>query len=155
MLFRSMDKKVTEQVHLDGTFVDTTMWDGTVAWDQFEVRNPKSLYCINTEDISGLGYTSLDATTDADEIAAIGENYQEVTDKPSDFTDDYIVSTYGDNPPKYLYRKKKDKWYRLVTLDGKQYLPYDGDNPTELIDETMPYYDASNKIGRASCRERV
>lgn len=140
-----MDKKTAEHIHIDGNLYVGNIWQGSVAWNQFEIRNPKSLYCINTEDVNGWGYTSLDATTDAEEIAAIGDNYQEVEDKPSDFTNADIVSKYGNNPPAYLYRTSKGKWYKLVTLDGKQYLPYDGDNPVELIDDTMPYYDASNK----------
>ena len=139
------DKKTAEHIHIDGNLYSGNIWQGSVAWNQFEIRNPKSLYCINTEDVSGWGYTSLDATADADEIAAIGDNYQEVEDKPSDFTNADIISKYGNNPPAYLYRTSKGKWYKLITLDGKQYLPYDGDNPVELIDDTMPYYDASNK----------
>lgn len=140
-----LDKKTAEHIHIDGNLYAGNIWQGSVAWNQFEIRNPKDLYCINTEDVSGWGYTSLDATADAEEIAAIGDNYKEVEDKPSDFTNDEIVSKYGNNPPAYLYRTSKGKWYKLVTLDGKRYLPYDGDAPVELIDDTMPYYDASNK----------
>lgn len=39
-----MDKKTAEHVHLDGTIGAGNIWGGTITWDTFEVRNPKSLY---------------------------------------------------------------------------------------------------------------
>ncbi|MCQ2310461.1 MAG: CotH kinase family protein [Paludibacteraceae bacterium] len=73
-----MDKKTAEHIHLDGKLSNGTFWNGTIDWTQFEVRNPKNLYC---------------------------------------------VTKAGDT----------------------QYAKYDGDNPKELIDENMPYYDPNNK----------
>lgn len=137
-----LDKKNPANIHLDGDLYGQNIWNNNVNWSAFEIRNPKNLYCINTIDVSGFGYNSL---IDEAEIATIGNNYQEVEEKPSDFTNDYIVSTYGNTPPTYLYRKSKDKWYKLVNLNGKKYLPYDGDHPVELIDSSMPYFDPSNK----------
>ncbi|MBQ0088147.1 MAG: CotH kinase family protein [Prevotellaceae bacterium] len=72
-----MDKKDALHIHLDGTLSDVTFWQGEIDWTQFEVRNPKNLYC--------------------------------------------------------------------VTIKKGKYAKYDGDNPTELIDETMEFYDPTNE----------
>lgn len=138
----NMKKDVAEEIHLDGNLKNDFIFRGTVNWKQFEVRNPKSLYCVTTKKVSGYKYQSL---SDENEIASIGDNYQECDEKPSDWSDSEIKERYGKNPPKYLYRTKKDKWYILVELNGFAYTKYDGDHPTELIDETMPYYDPNDK----------
>lgn len=131
-------------IHLDGILNDTTLWKGTVMWDHFEIRNPKTLYCINTEDQNGYSYESL---SNEDEIASVMQsgNYEICEDKPSDWSNEDIVSLYDSNPPTYLYRQKKDKWYKLTVLSGKAYTKYNGDEPVELIDANMPYFDANNK----------
>nr|DAQ12208.1 MAG TPA: chromosome segregation ATPase [Caudoviricetes sp.] len=141
----NMNKNEARNIILDGTINNDTLFGGSIDWTAFEVKNPKDLYCVTTKEVSGWSYMSLDNTKDAEEIAQIGNSYTEVEDKPSDFDNDYIVKTYGDNPPKYLYRKSKDKYYKLIKLSGKVYVKYDGDNPKELIDSSMPYYDANNK----------
>ena len=141
----NMNKNEARNIILDGTINNDTLFGGSIDWTAFEVKNPKDLYCVTTKEVSGWSYISLDNTKDAEEIAQIGNSYTEVEDKPSDFDNDYIVKTYGDNPPKYLYRKSKDKYYKLIELSGKVYVKYDGDNPKELIDSSMPYYDANNK----------
>ena len=59
-----MDKSTAEHVHLDGTINHTTLWNGTIVWgegDDFEVRNPKSLYAI--------GGNKYDADIKQEEIA--------------------------------------------------------------------------------------
>lgn len=73
-----MKKKEAMHIHLDGTLREETFWNGSIDWTQFEVRNPKNLYCVT------------------------------------------------------------------VTTKGK-YAKYDGDQPCELIDETMPLYDPTNE----------
>lgn len=40
-----MNKKTAEHVHLDGTLSADSIWGGNINWTQFEVRNPKSLFC--------------------------------------------------------------------------------------------------------------
>lgn len=141
----NMNKNEARNIILDGIINNETLFGGNVDWTAFEVKNPKGLYCVTTKEVSGWSYVVLDNINDAEEIAQIGNSYIEVEDKPSDFDNDYIVNTYGDNPPKYLYRKSKDKYYKLIELSGKVYVKYDGDNPKELIDSSMPYYDANNK----------
>lgn len=39
-----MKKDVAEHVHLDGMLYAQYIWNGTVDWTQFEIRNPKNLY---------------------------------------------------------------------------------------------------------------
>ncbi len=40
-------KDVAEHIHLDGTISPQTLLGGTIDWTQFEVRNPKGLYCMD------------------------------------------------------------------------------------------------------------
>ena len=40
-------KDIAEHIHLDGTINATTLLGGIVDWTQFEVRNPKGLYCMD------------------------------------------------------------------------------------------------------------
>lgn len=76
------NKKTAEHIHLDGTINQESFWGGTIDWTQFEIRNPKNLYSVETKQV-------------ADSVM--------------------------------------------------EYQKYDGDNPSELIDETMQYYDPTNK----------
>ena len=39
-----MKKDVAENVHLDGDLYAANLWNGTINWDKFEIRNPKNLY---------------------------------------------------------------------------------------------------------------
>ncbi len=77
----NLAKDVAEHIHLDGTLKDLSLWNGTVNYTAFEIRNPKTLYCVNLCEKQG-------------------------------------TTTYAE---------------------------YDGDAPCELIDESMPYYDATNE----------
>lgn len=71
------EKDNASHIHLDGKLTSKEIFNGTINWSMFEVRNPKGLYCVETTQTEGVAS------------------------------------------------------YKL----------YDGDNPTELIDSTMPYYD--------------
>ena len=74
------EKDSASHIHLDGTLAAEYIFNGKINWIQFEVRNPKGLYCVET--IQTEGTTS----------------------------------------------------YKL----------YEGDNPAELIDSTMPHYNPDN-----------
>ena len=39
-------KDKAEHIHLDGVLGDEYLWNGTIDWTQFEVRNPKTLYTM-------------------------------------------------------------------------------------------------------------
>ena len=46
-------KDVPEHIHLDGTLSQIYFWDGVINWTQFEVRNPKNLYCMDGSKYDG------------------------------------------------------------------------------------------------------
>ena len=48
-----LDKKVAENVWLDGTLNDKQLFQGTINWTKFEVRNPKDLYNMDGTDYDG------------------------------------------------------------------------------------------------------
>lgn len=39
-----MDKGTAEHIHLDGDLYAANIWNGTINWSAFEIRNPKNLY---------------------------------------------------------------------------------------------------------------
>lgn len=39
-----MTKNIPEHIHIDGWFDKNTLWNGSIDWSSFEVRNPKNLY---------------------------------------------------------------------------------------------------------------
>ena len=77
----NLTKELAEHIHLDGRLDNGTLWHGRIDYTQFEIRNPKTLYCTN-------------------------------------MTEEQGFTTYA---------------------------AYNGDAPCELIDESMPYFDANNK----------
>ena len=48
-----MDKNNKLHIHLDGNLSDQNIFGGTVSWSQFEVRNPKGLYCMDGKTYNG------------------------------------------------------------------------------------------------------
>lgn len=68
------DKKKAENIILDGDINDSTLWNGTIDWSAFEIRNPKNLI-----DIDGNKY-------DGDNPKELSE-----TDSLSKKVKDYIV----------------------------------------------------------------
>lgn len=72
------DKKKAENIILDGVIDSSTLFGGTIKWEQFEIRNPKSL-----KDINGNKYD--------------GDNPKELsdTDKNSKKVKDYLTRLSG------------------------------------------------------------
>ena len=136
-------KDVAEHIHLDGDIREDFILGGTINWTKFEVRNPKKLYCVDTEEVSGYEYKKV-SDEEKEEVLSSG-NYTISSEKPSSLTNSQIEELYGDNPPTYLQYAKNGNIFKLQTVSGIQYKQYDGDHPKELIDESMPYYDSSNK----------
>lgn len=129
-------------IQLDGTLGSGNLWSGTITWNSFEVRNPKTLYTVDTEDVSGYIYTEI--TDNEEEIAAMGDNYTEAPSNPKDMDSEEL----DENSPlyyQYITSKGKIKYYKLTNQSGYAYKKYDGDAPLELIDATMPYYNANDK----------
>lgn len=77
------EKDNGQHIHIDGLLADNTIFNEKINWTQFDIRTPKTLYCINTDE----------------------------------------------NMP----------------AEDRQYLEYDDDYPSELIDDSMPYYDPNNQ----------
>lgn len=48
-----LDKKTSSNVWLDGTLNDKQLFQGTINWTKFEVRNPKDLYNMDGTDYDG------------------------------------------------------------------------------------------------------
>lgn len=72
------DKKKAENIILDGVISSSTLFGGTIKWEQFEIRNPKSL-----KDIDGNKYD--------------GDNPKELsdTDENSKKVKDYLIRLSG------------------------------------------------------------
>lgn len=138
----NLTKDVAEHIHLDGDIREAYILGGNINWTRFEVKNPKNLYCIDTETIHGFAYEEI--TDNAEEVAIMGDNYVDAPSNPKDMNSTELTE---DSPLyyKYVTNKGKTKYYKRTEQSGVVYKKYDGDNPKELIDETMPYYDASNK----------
>lgn len=47
------DKKKAENIILDGNINDSSLWEGTIDWSAFEIRNPKSLIDVNGNKYDG------------------------------------------------------------------------------------------------------
>lgn len=135
-------KDDANHIHLDGIIGDGQLWKGNIDWTAFEVRNPKTLYTISTEDVDGFTYKKV---SDEDVITSLEGICDVAIEKPSDWTYVDIIDKYGFEPPKYLYYEKKGNYYELKILKGQVYSKYDGDKPLELIDENMPLFDAKDK----------
>ena len=42
-----------KHIHIDGTLYQQYFWDGAINWSQFEVRNPKNLWCMDGSEYDG------------------------------------------------------------------------------------------------------
>lgn len=49
----NMDKHNDQHIHLDGNLSDVSIFGGNITWGQFEVRNPKNLYCMDGSTYNG------------------------------------------------------------------------------------------------------
>lgn len=138
----NLTKDDANHIHLDGKMGSAQLWKGEIDWTAFEVRNPKTLYTVDTEKVDGFTYKKV---SDEDLISSLEGTCEIVTEKPSDWTNIDISDRYGNEPPQYLYYEKKSNYYELKMLKGDAYIKYNGDKPIELIDESMPLFDAKDK----------
>lgn len=141
----NMEKSLAENIHIDGDLRDDFIFRGNIDWTRFEIRNPKGLCCIDTENTDGSkAYSKV-----SDEEKALVEeagNYVEVANKPSDLTTEQIDKMFDGDAPMYLKYKKNGNIFKLsVTEAGISYVEYNGDKPKELIDSDMPYFDPNNE----------
>lgn len=43
----NMTKTEAKHIHLDGTLWEFSIFNGEISWNEFEIRNPKTLYCMD------------------------------------------------------------------------------------------------------------
>lgn len=141
----NQEKGAAENIHIDGDLRDDYIFRGNIDWTKFEIRNPKTLFCVDTEVTPEVKAYSKVSDVEKEEVEASG-NFTETASKPSDLTTEQIADMFGENPPTYLKYKKNGNIFKLIiTPAGLNYVEYNGDKPKELIDSDMPYFNPSNK----------
>lgn len=116
-----MNKSTAEHIHLDGSIGWSIIWDGTIQWERFEVRNPKGLYAI--------GGNKYDADIKQEEIA--GEEEVNAWIEAGKLPDGTIISS-------------KIKKNLQMTAKVKKYIQ-DFSNTLLNIRTASDTYEASNK----------
>lgn len=116
-----LDKSTAEHVHLDGTINYSTFWNGTILWNEFEVRNPKNLYAI--------GGNKYDADIKQEEIA--GEDEVNTWIEAGHLPDGTTISS-------------KIKKNLQMTAIVKKYIQNFA-NTINIIDAAASIYEASSK----------
>lgn len=116
-----LDKSTAEHVHLDGTINYSTFWNGTILWNEFEVRNPKNLYAI--------GGNKYDADIKQEEIA--GEDEVNTWLEAGHLPDGTTISS-------------KIKKNLQMTAIVKKYIQNFA-NTINIIDAAASIYEASSK----------
>ena len=90
------EKDSASHIHLDGTLAAEYIFNGKINWTQFEVRNPKGLYCVETIQTEGTtSYKLYD-----------GDSPEELIDSTMPYYD-------PDNPRHVLTNKVKQSIIRL------------------------------------------
>ena len=116
-----LDKGTAEHVHLDGIIHYDTLWNGTIVWSGFEVRNPKNLYAI--------GGNKYDADVKQEEIA--GEDEVNAWISAGQLPDGTAISS-------------KIKKNLQMTAKVKKYIQ-DFANSLNIIKDAATIYESSSK----------
>lgn len=90
------DKKNASNIILDGVISKETLFGGTVQWNQFEIRNPKSLKTINDSKYDGDNPQEL---SDTDEFS---KKVKDAIVRLSNLTSDLALSNTQETFKKYL-----------------------------------------------------
>ncbi|MBD5356676.1 MAG: hypothetical protein HDR88_06690 [Bacteroides sp.] len=114
-----MTKDCAEHIHLDGKLTDN-FFKGNIDWTQFEVRNPKTLYCQD-----GSKYD--------------GDNPTEIMDETSEFYD-------PDNKKHVLSAKVKNYILKLTSYIPKIQQYHNNGQIEELRQEFANYFDVQGLI---------
>lgn len=134
------DKKTAENIILDGVIDDNTLWGGSVAWNQFEIRNPKDLVDINGKEYDGENPTEL---SDTDKLSKTVKSYIERLSKAKSlinsqrdkntfeqyFLPDFYIDYYLISQVIYHVDGFRKNWI-WCTWDGNRWAPtlYDCDS---------------------------
>lgn len=123
----NMKKSTEKHIHLDGIFYNSTIWNGTVDWTQFEVRNPKTLYTMDGEKYDG-------------------DNPQELIDETSPF---YDLETDNDKTKANKQMTANVKHTIMTLSNYKRYLKKmedDGATNDEMRNMIEGYFDVPGII---------
>lgn len=94
-------KKKVKHIHLDGDLYGANLWNGTVGWSHFEIRNPKALvYAVRHNNVTG-GY-KYDADIAQDEIAGTDKNYVGTYASGTTYTEAQVVDMDFDGDTEYF-----------------------------------------------------
>ena len=115
-----MTKDSAEHIHLDGTLKDS-FFRGEIDWTQFEIRNPKTLYCMD-----GSKYD--------------GDNPQEIIDESSEF--------YDADKKGHVLSAKVKKYIQTLTTYVPRLLEYrqQGRGDEEIRSELERHFDVMGLI---------
>lgn len=90
------DKKTATNIILDGTISKETLFGGTIQWNQFEIRNPKSLI-----DIDGRKYDG-DNPKELSDTDSFSKKVKDAIIRLSNLTSDLALSNTQETFKKYL-----------------------------------------------------
>lgn len=116
----NMKKTTSTHIHLDGYLMESTIWNGSVQWSQFEVRNPKTLYTMDGEKYDG-------------------DNPKELIDETSDY---YDMDTDDDKTKanKQMTSKVKSYVLELSKLSSRLKELEDNGVSAEVMREALSNY---------------
>jgi hypothetical protein len=153
------DKKKAENIILDGIIDTDTLFGGSIAWNQFEIRNPKSLKDINGNKYDGDNPTELSNTDvlskkvkdNLERLSGVKAALQESNSKAT-FEKYFLVNPYIDywlvSQLLYNFDGFRKNWI-WCTWDGKRWTPtlYDVDSIFGMTFEGTFVYKTSDKEG--------
>lgn len=127
----SLEKSVATNIHLDGCLNNNSLWNDSIRWNQFEVRNPKNLYSNKAQ------YK--------DDVLCDAKRYD--GDNPDELIDEY--SEYYDSENEYHVISSKVKAH---ILDFSNYvkdvnsLAADGTSPDDIKKIISEHFDVPGMI---------
>lgn len=153
------DKKKAENIILDGIIDTDTLFGGSIAWNQFEIRNPKSLIDIDGNKYNGDNPTELSNTDglskkvkdNLERLSGVKAALQESNSKAT-FEKYFLVNPYIDywlvSQLLYNFDGFRKNWI-WCTWDGKRWTPtlYDVDSIFGMTYEGTFVYKTSDKEG--------
>ena len=96
-----LSKKKVKHIHLDGDLYGANLWNGTVGWSGFELRNPKALVYAERHTNATGGY-KYDADIAQGEIAGTDKNYAGTYASGTTYTEAQVVDIELDGDTEYF-----------------------------------------------------
>lgn len=96
-----LKKKKVKHIHLDGDLYGANLWNGTVGWSGFEMRNPKALVYAERHSNATGGY-KYDADVAQGEIAGTDKNYAGTYAEGTTYTEAQVVDMDFDGETEYF-----------------------------------------------------